>query len=395
MITKMKSYLEGFVIAVFTIVSTIFFLGFFLSSSSPSNGSFTNIEPKIEGDDFIGDTGLGSEKLRVVNLVPRDSLQDTPAKKTWRILWYNIPFYLVPYVKNFQAKTCKNKKSNCLLTTDIKQFNMSDVVVFTHTSIPGRPPLKRKSQIWCFNSLETRAITHHPSNLWKDKFEWIMSYRRDADIVRPYGKIFRKKHLHGVQKNYTELFRQKTKFGVWMSSHCPVPSRRKAYIEELQKYVSVDTYGTCGKQKCGTRTNAISECLKTLSKEHKFYFSFENNICRDYTTEKLFNLYVHNLDIIPVINGPPQASQYLPKGTYLNTMDFSSPKALAETLQKIGSNETLYLQYLKEKDKYFALGEMEVFGESMCNVCEKLDQLGGKQIPTKPDFWEYQYNKEC
>lgn len=77
----MKSYLEGFVIAVFTIVSTIFFLGFFLSSSSPSNGSFTNIEPKIEGDDFIVDTGLGSEKLRVVNLVPRDSLSGHSCKE--------------------------------------------------------------------------------------------------------------------------------------------------------------------------------------------------------------------------------------------------------------------------------------------------------------------------
>ena len=59
-------------------------------------------------------------------------------------------------------------KLNCLLTSDIKLLNMIDVVVLVHTSIPGSPPLKRKSQICCFSSQETCEKL--------DNVEWIMSY---------------------------------------------------------------------------------------------------------------------------------------------------------------------------------------------------------------------------
>ena len=392
MLQKMMSnYQERFVILIFTILSTIFILGCFISSSSYSK--LTATPPTIRGQYFLTSTQRTEfEKSQIMNELPPKKPSNVSEKKMWKILWYNIPFYLVPYLRKSQKKKCLKTTSTCTIYTDVKYLNMSDVVIFSHTAMPSSPPAKRNSQIWCFNSLETRALTHHPSKLWKNKFEWIMSYRRDANIVRSYGKIFRKKDI--VLKNFSEVMRQKTKFGVWMSSHCPVPSRRKAYIEELQKYIPVDTFGSCGKRMCGTRSNAISDCLKTLSNEYKFYFSFENNICRDYTTEKLFNLFIHDLNIIPVVNGPPQVSEYLPNGTFLSAMDFSSPKALADRLRTIASNDSLYLQYLKEKDKYSSFSETEIFGQSMCDICEKLDRLNGRKPATRNDLWEF-YKNEC
>lgn len=56
--------------------------------------------------------------------------------------------------------------------------------VFIHTSIPGRPSLKRNHEKICFNFLEAIILTHHPSNVQKDESDWIMSFRRGADIVR-------------------------------------------------------------------------------------------------------------------------------------------------------------------------------------------------------------------
>ena len=87
-------------------------------------------------------------------------------------------------------------------------------------------------------------------------------------------------------------------------------------------------------------------------------------------------------------------SEYLPNGTFLSAMDFSSPKALADRLRTIGSNDSLYLQYLKEKDKYSSFSETDIFGQSMCDICEKLDRLNGRKPATRHDLWEY-YKNEC
>lgn len=310
------------------------------------------------------------------------------------ILWYNIPSYLRSYVKYSKTKKCENVRSNCVVSMDNSDLHKSSVVIFTHSSLPGFPPTKSKSQIWMFNSLENKAYTQRPSPAWKNKFDWIMSYRRDADVSRPYGKIIRPDK--SIERNYSEVFRQKTKFGVWMSGHCPVPSRRKEYIEKLQKYIDIDTFGACGKKKCGTRTVFKNDCLKNLAREYKFYFSFENNICRDYSTEKVFSIYKYdfNLSIIPVINGPPQASEYLPKGTFLSTLDYTSPESLAKKLKEIGSSESLYTQYLKEKDKYSSPDEPEIFRQAICNACQKLDQMGGETVSPKPDVMDI-YKTEC
>lgn len=304
--------------------------------------------------------------------------------KNFVILWYSIPFWLKSFSKDIRRIKCKDVISNCTLSTDNSDLNKSNVVIFTHFTLPKSPPINHTSQIWIFNTLENKQYTHWPSSAWKNKFEWIMSYHRDSDVSRPYGKIIPLNK--SIDRNYSEVFRQKTHFGVWMATHCPTPSHREKYIKELQKYVAIDTYGACGKKKCGVRNPNMNECLNNFSKEYKFLFSFENSICRDYSTEKVFNLYAYNLSIIPVVNGPPQASEYLPNGTFINALDFPSPESLAKKLKEIGSNETLYTQYLKEKDKYTSLEQSEIFRETMCTVCKNLEQFGEQKISINPNL---------
>ncbi|XP_052705260.1 glycoprotein 3-alpha-L-fucosyltransferase A-like [Crassostrea angulata] len=353
----------------------VFILGYFSSSEKIY---FTDVHPHIKNSD-TQTTSFNGESNSINN-------------KTLVILWYNLPFYLKSSVTYFQANKCSNFRSTCILSTVNSDIIRSSGVIFTHSTLPRTPPMRNTSQVWIFNTLENKAFTHWPNSAWDYKFEWTMSYRRNADVSRPYGKIIRlDKSIH---RNYSEVFRQKTKFGVWMSGHCPVPSRRKEYIEKLQKYIDIDTFGSCGKKKCGTRTPAMNDCLKNFSRDYKFYFSFENNICRDYSTEKVFNFYQYNLSIIPVVNGPPQAREYLPKGTFINTFDFTSPEKLAKKLKEIGSSEKLYTQYLREKDKYGSLNNSEIFRESMCSACKKLDQLKGRNIITKPKVIDV-FKNEC
>ncbi|XP_048730078.1 alpha-(1,3)-fucosyltransferase C-like [Ostrea edulis] len=307
-----------------------------------------------------------------------------------KILWYKIPPYLMPHVNFFKTKPCD---CSCSISTNVRDLAKSDVVIFTQYFLPAVPPKKEKHHVWCFNTMENRALTAKPGPLWKDKFQWIMSYRRSSDIFRPYGII--KKRGKKIERNYAEVFSKKNKVGVWMSGHCPVPSRRKSYVQELKRFMEVDMYGTCGTRICKTKSPFVGECIRNFSRDYKFYFSFENNICEDYTTEKLFNFFSHeNLNIVPVVNGPATASEYLPKGAFINALEFPSPKELARRLNEIGSNENMYTQFLKEKDKFYSLTEIEIFRETMCNICKKIEK-GGRKIPNRADFWNDHFKNKC
>lgn len=316
---------------------------------------------------------------------------------TWRILWYDIPFYLKKAVTSFEMRVqkCENVSLQCIISTNNSEIMRSNVVVFSASTLPKCPPMKRTSQTWCFNTMENGDFTTWPTDVWENSFDWIMSYRRDAHVSRPYGKILRLDKSN--DRNYSDVFRKKTKFGVWMSSHCPTLSRREEYITQLQKHIQVDTFGKCGRKMCGVQNPNMNDCLKNFARDYKFYFSFENNICRDYSTEKVFNLYEHNLSLIPVVNGPPQVTEYLPKGTFINALDFTSPESLAKKLKEIGSSENLYTQYLKEKDKYFSLNGLDIFQESMCTMCRKLDHMKGIKRPIKASNAHVMkmYRSEC
>lgn len=316
---------------------------------------------------------------------------------TWRILWYDIPFYLKKAVTYFEMRVqkCENVSLQCIISTNNSEIMRSNVVVFSESTLPKCPPMKRTSQTWCFNTMENGDFTTWPTDVWENSFDWIMSYRRDAHVSRPYGKILRLDKSN--DRNYSDVFRKKTKFGVWMSSHCPTPSRREEYITQLQKHIQVDTFGKCGRKMCGVQNPNMNDCLKNFARDYKFYFSFENNICRDYSTEKVFNMYEHNLSLIPVVNGPPQVTEYLPKGTFINALDFTSPESLAKKLTEIGSSENLYTQYLKEKDKYFSLNGLDIFQESMCTICRKLDHMEGIKRPIKASNAHVMkmYRSEC
>ncbi|XP_062588450.1 alpha-(1,3)-fucosyltransferase fut-1-like [Saccostrea cucullata] len=309
----------------------------------------------------------------------------------WRILWYNIPSYLESAF-NYTKLKMSDKHPNWIFTHNITDLSKSDIVIFSHNTMDEIQPNKSKCQIWILNTMETDMFMKKYYKKWNNNLDWLMSYRRDSDIYRPYGLL--KKRTSLLVKNYTEIFQKKKYFGVWMSGHCPVPSRRKDYILDLKKYIQVDMFGSCGSAVCLTRSAGLNECLRNFSRDYKFYFAFENNICKDYTTEKLFNVFLGNLDVIPVINGPKNAVEYIPNGTFINALDFPSPRALADKLIEIGSNETLFTHYLREKDKYIEVGLNEIFLQSMLLIFDKINDSNGRIIRRKESMEEHFFQRE-
>jgi hypothetical protein len=216
-----------------------------------------------------------------------------------------------------------------------------------------------------------------------------MTYRHDSDFKYLYGKVYKREKP--LTRDYSKIFRKKTKNVAWAVSNCNTSSKREVYIKKLQQYINVDIYGRCGKLKCGKRSAGMTECHKKFAEEYKFYLAVENSICKDYTTEKLFNFFFHNLTIIPIVNGPQNIHEYIPKGTYINIMDYSSPSELAKALQKIGSDEVLYSSYLKEKDKYGAL--RLTWKNMLCPMCARLHER--KQSSLIPDINSWIWKDTC
>ena len=59
-------------------------------------------------------------------------------------------------------------------------------------------------------------------------------------------------------------------------------------------------------------------CFDLVKKEYKFYLSFENDICKDYITEKAFNAL--KLDTIPIILSGSNISSSLPPNSVINAV---------------------------------------------------------------------------
>uniref|UniRef100_A0A8D8SEM5 Fucosyltransferase n=1 Tax=Cacopsylla melanoneura TaxID=428564 RepID=A0A8D8SEM5_9HEMI len=144
-------------------------------------------------------------------------------------------------------------------------------------------------------------------------------------------------------KNYAA---NKTHKVAWFVSNCGAKNNRLQYAHELSKYIEVDIYGSCGTKKCPR----ISKCFRLLDTKYKFYLAFENSNCVDYITEKLYiNGLSHN--VLPIVMGarPEDYKKAAPINSYIHVDDFPSAKHLAEYLNKLDANDTLYNQYFRWK----------------------------------------------
>jgi alpha-1,3-fucosyltransferase len=225
-----------------------------------------------------------------------------------------------------------------------------------------------------------------------------MTYRRDSDIVdlHPYGRIkcidpsptcldFPRLNGTSVEETYTIPFKidleLKNKSIAWLVSNCKTDSRRESLVRNLSNFIPVDIYGFCGKQRCPNG----ADCDHFLGQNYRFYLSFENSLCPDYITEKLYRPMAHGT--LPVVYGGSDYSFYLPTGSYVDARDFDSPQSLAQHLKKLMSDDEHYLSHFRWREKYVVDPKPT---DGMCQLCRLLSdtKTEKKTYPDIAEWWQ-------
>jgi alpha-1,3-fucosyltransferase len=285
-------------------------------------------------------------------------------------------------------------------------LNESDAIIFhardmKENDLP-QPEWRLPHQNFVFFFHESPA--HTDLNMLKlpvfrNYFNRTMTYRRDSDVVdlHPYGRIkcidpspscfdFPKLNGPPVEEIYSVPLsmdlKLKNKTVAWLVSNCRTDSQRESLVRNLSLFIPVDIYGFCGNGSHHCPSGA--ECDRFLGQNYRFYLSFENSLCPDYITEKLYRPMAH--DSVPVVYGGSDYSSYLPAGSYVNAMDFDSPQSLAEHLKKRMSDDELYLKHFRWRKKY-VVDPAPVDG--MCQLCRLLSdtKTESKTYPDIAEWW--------
>jgi len=266
----------------------------------------------------------------------------------------------------------------CRFTTNKSDLSKSDAVLFDaietrnrRIRIPPRGP-KLWNQIRAFAIIESPAVftTRFNMHIFDNAFNWSISYRKDSDVPLPSRHIIPLTNQNQALRHEipTRNSIKGKKLVAGMISRCGAESGRDAYIAELQKYIPVDMYGDCGNLTCDKSLN----CYQILAKYYKFWLSFENSLCQEYVTEKFFEPLTNG--VIPVVFGSGPYHEIVPKGSYIDIRDFETPRALAEYLQRLASEENVdeYLKHFSWMKRFRIPTGDENNQQFWCNLCAKL-----------------------
>ncbi|XP_060071801.1 alpha-(1,3)-fucosyltransferase C-like [Ylistrum balloti] len=282
-----------------------------------------------------------------------------PIVKPIRVHYHNRP----PWINLDIFSSCDHK---CYLTAGGRIPN-SGVTIFHTPYVNERHTSKKKGQIWVFHSMEPPWLHRSKFEKWKLEFNWTMSYRRDSDIMIPYGKFKTREVEQSTWDNetnqLTEKWQQKSKHIAWMVSHCGTPGKRDEYVSMLNQITPVDIYGRCGKKKC--IQSKTMECLEP----YKFYLSFENHFCEDYITEKSFKVYNSLLSPIPITRGGSNYSMFLPPGSFIDVSKFRNVSHLENYINSLSQNISNVMEYMRWRKHYQLVTD---YTHAFCELCRRL-----------------------
>lgn len=283
------------------------------------------------------------------------------------------PTILLYYDKHFfdrPAWTPMDEDCKCTMTEDRRLLPKVKCVVF---HIPSLPELDRTllyelrqtarpNQIWVAWSKE--SVVNYPlldDPQCMELFDYEMSYRQSADIFTPYLRP------HWPRKFVSVLPRQKKRLCAAFVSSGLNSSRRQEFLEELAQYIPIDSYGKFMRNRRILWDRGRATKTKVISR-YRFTLAFENSICPDYVTEKLFEPFIAGS--IPVYLGAPNAEEFAPgDDAYINVSDFSSIKELAQYMKSVDDSRYHEWRTKPLRQQFIRMSE-QMRGNPFDRVCD-------------------------
>jgi alpha-1,3-fucosyltransferase len=279
--------------------------------------------------------------------------------------WFDDPTFGFGTGESISFKKNNCPVTNCEITTDKKRLQESSIVIFhMRDAIYRLPKYRHPNQRWIFLLYESPK---HSDNYdkYNGLFNLTATYRSDSDFVSYY---FSNSFLEwGENENYSvdrDFHGNKTDFAAVIISNCKDESQRLDYIHELNQFIPVQIYGKCGIP-C-----PVEDCKEYIAGKYKFFLSFENSICKDYITEKLFDILKY--DIVPVTYGGGPYDRHVPKSGFIDAFYYQNAEDLGKYLLHLDSNKTAYNSFFKWK-KYLKYNPNTARHGHICEMCIKLN----------------------
>lgn len=350
---------------------------------------------EIEGEPYP--KLVGSFHNKSINF---DCLNSDDAIKTiflWNFdnSWHKLKYGELGRKLPFITKKCP--VVNCELTNEPSKLAESHIVLFNLENLNKLPKIRSKFTRWV--AFISKPLVYHPKYaVLNSLFNQTATYAFDSDYNSLYySNIMFDWGLNDEYKSNYNYLKFKSKFGAVYLAECFGDGDMVTvnYIKEMQKYASIDVYGDCEKffniTKCKQlNSNGNKNCKDYIYKKYKFILTFEKQMCNEFISDEFF--YAISNNIVPIVLGYGDYSKFVPKSSYINALDFSSPLDLMKYLNYLELNSTAYNAYFKwKKFARYTNTEYKIF----CDMCIKLhlDTYFGIESSIVKNLDKYWINK--
>ncbi|CAM4934547.1 unnamed protein product [Rotaria socialis] len=276
---------------------------------------------------------------------------------------------------------------NCKYTCDRTRDSDAHVLLMHKRDLNYKllNSIKRNSeQIW--------LLWHDESNenspeINRYKFNWTITYRISAEAsIGAYGIIILKETPWSAQQFDSwidEQFIKRHNQAVWFVSNCQ-PKKRLKKFRSLREFYSIAAFGKCissnesfslnAQVQSNSKCQRDSSCEQNYLKNSKFYLAFESQSCTDYITEKFWRTLA--LGAIPIVSGPERENfiRVAPLHSFIHVDDYTSDEELAQTLNLIATNRSIYEKYhhwRRYYDVHHEAKDLDPF--RFCELCYRLN----------------------
>ncbi|XP_067949482.1 alpha-(1,3)-fucosyltransferase C-like [Watersipora subatra] len=273
------------------------------------------------------------------------------------------------FYQDYSLTLVRQNGYKCRYYKGVKNSSHADLALFKYQALLHYkiPPKKQPHQLAAFVASEPQTSLN-PIDLsrWDGFFNYSITFLREDESS---FFMFRRKliKLHPKRTIYfTSKLNKQPVRALWLVSHCTaakkkdrIYSAREEYVTELSKHISIDVFTSADQQMCFRRFKGLLNIYPNTEDpeiaDYMFYLSFENNLCKDYITEKLWKVLALNGTTIPVVLGGLSIKDYeavAPPNSFVHVRNFTSPKELAEHLTRVSQDDNAFHYYHQWRNEY-------------------------------------------